>query len=231
MNHSSKVNTKTNLVELHELEDLDLHTTTVDGKRFYVDTSGEMYPSVTTVTSLLSADQIKLWRKRVGEETANRISNAAARRGTAFHYKVEDYLRREKEYVEFDNIIQEGMFKAIKPILDESVAPIALEAPLVSKELKLAGRVDCVGLWENKLAIIDFKTSTKYKEEYMAKPWYLQMTAYAIMVEELTGNAIEECVAIVALENGISQLFITEPSQHVEELYELRLRYRNLYGV
>jgi genome maintenance exonuclease 1 len=81
------------------------------------------------------------------------------------------------------------------------------------------------------LAIIDFKTSTKYKEEYMAKPWYLQMTAYAIMVEELTGNAIEECVAIVALENGISQLFITEPSQHVEELYELRQRYRNLYGV
>ena len=96
----SKVNTKIDFVELHELEDLDLHTTTVDGKRFYVDTSGEMYPSVTTVTSLLSADQIKLWRKRVGEETANRISNAAARRGTAFHYKVEDYLRREKEYVE-----------------------------------------------------------------------------------------------------------------------------------
>jgi genome maintenance exonuclease 1 len=123
------------------------------------------------------------------------------------------------------------MFKSIKPILDESIIPIALEAPLVSRELKLAGRVDCVGLWENQLAIIDFKTSSKYKEEYMAKPWYLQMTAYAIMVEELTGQEIEVCVALVALENAAFQLFITEPSQHVEALYELRQRYRNLYGV
>ena len=227
----SKVNTKIDFVELHELEDLDLHTTTVDGKRFYVDTSGAMYPSVTTVTSLLSADQIKLWRKRVGEETANRISNAAAKRGTAFHHKVEDYLRREKPYIEFDNIIQEGMFKSIKPVLDDSIVPIALEAPLISKELQLAGRVDCVGLWEGKLAIIDFKTSSKYKEDYMAKPWYLQMTAYAIMVEELTGHAIEECVALVALEDANFQLFITEPEQHVDELFELRQRYRNLYGV
>ena len=28
----------------------------------------------------------------------------------------------------------------------------------------------------------------------MAEPWFLQMTAYAIMVEELTGHEIEECI-------------------------------------
>ena len=28
----------------------------------------------------------------------------------------------------------------------------------------------------------------------MAEPWFLQMTAYAIMVEELTGHEIEECM-------------------------------------
>ena len=52
----------------------------------------------------------------------------------------------------------------------------------------MAGRVDCVGLFDNNLSIIDFKSSSKPKEEYMAKQWYIQMTAYALMVEELTGK-------------------------------------------
>ena len=51
--------------------------------------------------------------------------------------------------------------------------------------LQMAGRVDCVGIYDDVLQIIDFKTSAKFKEEYMAKNWYIQMTAYAIMVEEL----------------------------------------------
>ena len=45
--------------------------------------------------------------------------------------------------------------------------PIALEAPLFSRELKMAGRVDCVGIFENRLSIIDFKTSSKFKTEEM----------------------------------------------------------------
>ena len=61
---------KTQLLELHELENIDLKTITEDGKRFYTDTKTESirYPSVTTVTGLLSKEHIKLWRARVGEE-------------------------------------------------------------------------------------------------------------------------------------------------------------------
>ena len=191
---------KTNLVELHELEHLDLKTTNKDGKRYYTD--GEetfYYPSVTSVTGLLSSDQIKLWRKRVGEETANKITAQATKRGTNFHQIVEDYLRKEKEFIEFDNVLQEGMFKAMQPVLDD-IIPISLEAPLFSNVLQMAGRVDCVGIYDDVLQIIDFKTSAKFKEEYMAKNWYIQMTAYAIMVEELTGHEIEEITAMVAIE-------------------------------
>ena len=182
---------RTTAIELHELELIDLKTEQVDGKRFYVDHKGEKFPSVTTVTSLLTRDQIKLWRERVGEDEANRVSKKASSRGTRIHQHVEDYLRKEKDYIEFDNILQEGMFKAVRPVLDE-IIPIALEAPLYSNALRMAGRVDCVGLFDNSLSIIDFKSSSKPKEEHMAKQWYLQMTAYAIMVEELTGKPIEE---------------------------------------
>ena len=51
-------------------------------------------------------------------------------------------------------------------------------------------------MYDGALSIIDFKTSEKYKKEEYAKPWFVQMTAYAIMVEELTNHPIEQCMAI-----------------------------------
>ena len=217
--------------DITELEYLEFDTIQENGQRFYVDESGRKYPSVTTVVGLSTRDQIKLWRNKVGEETANKISTSTANRGSKFHALVEEYLRKESDYIEFDNILQEQMFKSVQPVLD-SIVPLAIEAPLYSDYLKMAGRVDCVGIFEDAVAIIDFKTSSKYKEEKYAKPWFLQMTAYAIMVEELTGTPVHECCAVVAVEGmNAFQLFVTEPQNHVTELYDLRERYKNLYGV
>jgi len=221
---------KTSTLEITDLEHLDLHTETIDGKRFYVDSVGNKYPSVTTVTSLLTRDQIKLWRERVGEEEANRVSTKAASRGTRIHQHIEDYLRKEKPYIEFKNILEEAMFKGVRPVLDE-ITPLALEAPLYSKHLKMAGRVDCVGLYDDSLCIIDFKTSSKFKQEKYAKPWYVQMTAYALMVEELTGVPVDECMALVCLPDGNFQMFFCNPVDYVDELVQLRNQYQNLYGV
>jgi len=222
---------KLQTMDITDLENIKLNTIQEDGKRFYVDDTGAKYPSVTTVTSLLSRDHIKLWRKRVGEETANKISSQAAKRGTSFHQNIEDYLRKDKEFIEFDNVLQEGMFKAVQPVLDE-IVPLALEAPLWSPNLKMAGRVDCIGMLDGVLSVIDFKSSGKYKEEYMTKPWMIQMTAYALMVEELTGQAIEEIVALVGVEgHNAFQIFYGNPLDYIDELVDLRKRYNNLYGV
>lgn len=223
---------KTNLLELHELEDIELDTISEDGKRYYTDSTKTIkYPSVTTVTGLHSRKHIKLWRERVGEEEANKITSQATKRGTIFHQNIEDYLRKEKDFIEFQNVIQEGMFKAVKPVLDE-IIPISLEAPLFSNHLRMAGRVDCVGLFDNRLSIIDFKSSAKLKEDYMAKQWYIQMTAYAIMVEELTGKPIEDIIAIVGVEGmNTFQIFMSNPNDHVDDLMQLREQYKNLYGI
>ncbi|SVB33486.1 uncharacterized protein METZ01_LOCUS186340, partial [marine metagenome] len=90
---------KTTLLELHELEDIQLDTISEDGKRYYTDSTKTIkYPSVTTVTGLHSRKHIKLWRERVGEDEANKITSQATKRGTLFHQHIEDYLRREKEF-------------------------------------------------------------------------------------------------------------------------------------
>jgi ATP-dependent exoDNAse (exonuclease V) beta subunit len=220
-----------NQITLGDLESLQESMTRVqeDGRRFYETPEGQRYPSVTTVTGLLTRDHIKLWRERVGAEEANKISSVAARRGTKMHSLFEQYLRQEEELV-FENILDEAMFNAVQPVLDD-ITPIALEAGMWSDSLQMAGQVDCVGVWDNELCIIDFKTSAKYKEEYMADPWFHQMTAYAIMVEELTGEVIDSIVAVVAVDGGGVQVFEADPREYVDKLYDLRQRYANLHGV
>ena len=220
-----------NQIALSDLEKLQETMSRVqeDGKRYYQTPEGQKYPSVTTVTGLLSKDHIKLWRKRVGEETANKITKQATTRGTRMHNIFEQYLRAE-EPIFFDNIMESSMFEAVQPVLDE-IIPIALEAGMYSDSLQMAGQVDCVGVWGDELAIIDFKTSSKPKEEYMADGWFHQMTAYAIMVEELTGEVIDRIVAVVGVDGGYCQVFEADPREYVDKLYGLRNQYRTLYGV
>ena len=220
-----------NQIALSDLEKLQETMSRVqeDGKRYYQTPEGQKYPSVTTVTGLLSKDHIKLWRKRVGEETANKITKQATTRGTKMHNIFEQYLRAE-EPIFFDNIMESSMFEAVQPVLDE-IIPIALEAGMYSDSLQMAGQVDCVGVWGDELAIIDFKTSSKPKEEYMAEGWFHQMTAYAIMVEELTGEVIDRIVAVVGVDGGYCQVFEADPREYVDKLYGLRNQYRTLYGV
>ena len=58
------------------------------------------------------------------------------------------------------------MFYSIKPIIDESLTKVyAQEAPLYSKHLGIAGTVDCVGVWDGKNSVIDWKTSKKLKKK------------------------------------------------------------------
>ena len=80
----------------HELVELfQLKTVTGNGKRFYETPEGDRYPSVTTITGLLSREAIQAWRLRVGEEAANKITKAATTRGTKVHKLAELYLRNE----------------------------------------------------------------------------------------------------------------------------------------
>ena len=220
-----------NLIAINDLEQLQETMSRVqeNGKRYYQTPEGKKYPSVTTVTGLLSRDHIKLWRERVGEETANKITKQATTRGTRMHNIFEQYLRAE-EPVFFNNIMESSMFEAVQPVLD-SIIPIALEAGMYSDSLEMAGQVDCVGMWDDELCIIDFKTSSKPKEEYMAEGWFHQMTAYAIMVEELTGEVIDQIIAVVAVDGGFCQVFGADPREYVDKLYGLRQQYRNVYGV
>ena len=73
---------RTTLLDIPELENLDLKTETRDGKRHYIDTEGNAYPSVTTVCGLKTKEQIKLWRQRVGRNCKQSLHYGCTKRNS-----------------------------------------------------------------------------------------------------------------------------------------------------
>ena len=214
-----------NIIELG-YEDLVAEPT--DTGRTYKCPDGSSFNSVTTVLKVLSEDAIQAWRRRVGEEVANKIGVRAANRGTAVHSIIERYLDND---VEYDKDVMPDVlstFKDVQPILDEHISEIlGLEAPLYSKHLKLAGRVDCVGVFDNKLSIIDIKTSRKIKKKEWIHNYFAQASAYAIMFEERTGIPVPQLVIIIAVDNEEPQVFVEKRDDWTELLFKAKEIYES----
>ena len=171
------------------------------------------------------------WRQRVGEEEANAISKRASTRGNKCHKLCELYLENKSISKYSDDPLSMGLFYQIKPHLDSINNIHALEAPLSSKVLKLAGRVDCIAEYKGELAIIEFKTSTKTKREEWIHDYFAQETAYAIMFQELTGLMVKKLVTIIACETGEPQLFeIYDKFKYARKLKGYIDAYREAYG-
>ena len=81
-------------------EIVELTATQVEGRRFYKTPDDKWYPSVTTVTSHISAPTIKAWEERVGWEKAEKIRRTSSLRGSKYHGIVESYLKGDLQKVE-----------------------------------------------------------------------------------------------------------------------------------
>ena len=216
----------TNFLHENILGDIELNTINENGKRLYVTPDGEKYPSVTTVLSDYKKDAIIQWRKRVGEQQANKISTQASRRGTKVHKLCEDYLNNESTFKDYtpDNV---EMFKSIQTTLNEIEVVYAQERTLFSHHLKTAGRVDCVGKFRGKPHIIDFKTSNKPKKWEWIDNYFMQGSAYAVMWEEMTGISIPYIAIIIAVADDIPQIFVENRDTWINKFIEVRTNYEN----
>ena len=184
-----------------ELEPLEVEPVNKDGVRFYrLPKTDKYYPSVTSITSFKNAAFFSKWRKKIGEDEANRITARATQRGTAFHSIAEDYINGELDLDKYldNNPLCVRMFQSAKDTLNRIDNIHCLEAFLYSHYLGLAGRVDCIAEFDGELAVIDFKTSTKEKKEEHIENYFVQETAYAAMFLERTGIEVKKIVTLIA---------------------------------
>jgi genome maintenance exonuclease 1 len=185
-------------IELPQLE-----RETIDGVRYYkVPDEEELLRlvSITSVTSHFNKEVFINWRKKVGEEEAERVTKAATSRGTDMHSLVEHHLKNQ----DLPSVapIADFLFKISKSELNRINNIYALEGSLYSKQLGIAGTVDCIAEYDGELAIIDFKTSKKPKPREWIEHYFVQCMAYGCMLYELTGISVKKLVIIMACENG-----------------------------
>jgi len=187
----------------------------INGHRFY-EIDGKNYPSVTSVLSLRKTDGLTKWRESVGTDVANWEMRRCANRGKSLHTLVEQYMKNETPSIR--DVLPLGLFKLMKPYLDQINNIRLVEEIMYSPNLTIAGQVDCVAEYNGKLSVIDFKTANKERIEEWVDNYFLQCTAYSMMYAETYNEPIEQIVVLMAAEDGSMKAFVKEPKDYEDEL-------------
>lgn len=189
-----------------------------DYGRFYRTPDG-VFPSVTTVLASRGSPELDAWRDSVGHDVADKMARVAAATGTRLHKYCEDYLNGLQPKLD---IFDSQTFKSIRQHLD-AINPVFVEKALWSKELRVAGTIDCFGTYKKKLSIIDFKTARQEKFSGEFDSYWLQTAAYANMIEERTGRSIDNLVIIMQNTSlATTSVFEHSASEWICKFRELR---------
>ena len=198
--------------------------------RLYEVNGESAYPSITTVLSKTKdKGPLLRWRKRVGEEHANRVTISATRRGTSMHKLCESYLSNEVLDLSADTT-GELLFRSIRPQLDHIDNVRCLETTLFSHILKVAGTVDCIAELDGKLTVIDFKTSTKPKKTEWIEDYFMQGCFYLIAYREITQEMPEQISILISVQDGSIQNFTLTKKDIIHYTNMLKERIEEYYG-
>ena len=186
------------------------------GKYRFYDINGTNYPSVTSILGVRKKVELQQWRDKIGENVANWEMGRAARRGTATHNLIENYIKGEP--LEEKSVLPLGLFKLMKPYIDQINNIHCLETVLYTSKYRLAGQVDCIAEYNGKLSVIDFKTANKERKEEWIDNYFLQCTAYGLMYEEFFKKEIDQIVVIIGGEDGSIATYIKEKKDYIKKL-------------
>lgn len=201
----------------------------VNGKRLYENPFGEPVPSVTTILDKTKPKEkrqaLANWKKRVGEENAQRIVTEASNVGTIMHGILESWAKNE-DYTG-DNLLQaklmaDTVIKNVEPDIDEVWGT---EVNLCYPQL-YAGTTDLVGMYKGKQTIMDFKQTNKPKKREWIDDYFMQGAAYALAHNELYETKIESIAIFMCSRECQFQLFEVDGNEFKdwEEKWALRLQ-------
>ena len=162
-------------------------------QRFYK-RNDEYYPSVSSILNFFPKNQFfHSWLKDVGHNS-DIIAGKAAGEGTQVHNAVEDFINGEEitwldEYgnAKYSLDVWKMILKFAEFWNTHKPEVIAAEYHLFSDEYKYAGTADLIVRFNNKIWLLDVKTSNSLHTSYD-----LQLSAYAQAWNETHNEKIEE---------------------------------------
>ena len=206
----------------------------IEGKRHYV-FDKEKLPSVTTILDITQPaekrESLAKWRERVGEDSAARIMNEAATRGTAMHKILEKYVLDEG-YLDETTVGKQAHNMAIQVIqngLINMTEYYGTECTLYYPGL-YAGQTDLVGIHKGQDAIIDFKQSNKPKRREWIEDYCLQLAAYAMAHNILFNTKITKGVVMMCTKDNYYQEFVIEGLEFQKYMHNFLRRVDEYYS-
>ncbi|MFM8293157.1 MAG: hypothetical protein ACKN9E_01230 [Microcystaceae cyanobacterium] len=157
------------------------------------------YPRVTDILAFTQSAENKArlenWRQRCYRQglDPDLLSQQAKDLGTQFHTAIFNYLKTGEEPY-FANLEtcghQQGLIEftrwrfALSHLNDLKAYFLYLEQEVISQRWQYIGHLDGLALLDNRLVVIDWKTSGKYKKREWIHDYFIQGTAYALAAFE-----------------------------------------------
>lgn len=200
----------------------DLERIETDKGRYYRDSEGLLYQSVTTFLGQFSDSSIQEWRDSIGAEKADEICRLAALKGTNIHTACEKFLNNEEGYTKHLSYDELFDWKILKPVLQSRVNNIvAQEIRMKSKKLGLAGTADCIAEVDSVLSLVDFKTSKRIKSKEDIWSYWIQTAIYAMMAYEQFGLRINQLVIIMIVDKETTLVYKENSVPWMKEVLKL----------
>jgi hypothetical protein len=196
----------------------------INGKRHY-DVGEEKLPSVTTILSATQSEEKKKsladWRARMGAQSADRIRDVSAMRGTAMHRYLEAFIdgTGHKDLTSIGREAEPMARRIIESGLGELDEVWGQEVTLYYPGL-YAGATDIVGVYEGQPAIIDFKQTNKPKKREWISDYFCQLGAYCMAHNYVYGTKIQSGVILMCSKDLLFQKFEVSGSEFVRHQHD-----------
>ena len=190
----------------------------VNGSRHY-NLGGSNLPSVTSILKVTQSEEdkaaIQAWKERVGHKEAERIKNEASSRGSSMHSYIEQFLlgKFNLDLLDEENKSKKMAVEIIDNGLKNKLTEIWGAEATVYYPGKYAGTADCIGVYEGKETILDFKQSNKPKKEEYIEDYFLQIGAYSLAHNTVHNSKITQGVILICTVDRLFQDFKIEENE------------------
>ena len=208
----------------------------INGSRHY-SLDGSNLPSVTTILSATKSEEHKAailaWKQRVGNAEAERIKKEASARGSSMHSYIEQFLcgKLNQELLEENNKSRKMAEEIIDNGLKNKLLEIWGSEATIYYPGKYAGTADCIGLYEGKESILDFKQSNKPKKEEYIEDYYLQIGAYSLAHNTVYNSNITQGVILLCTVDRLFQDFKIEGNELINFQNKFLERVEKFYNL
>ena len=190
----------------------------INGSRHYA-LEGSSLPSVTTILKATQSEEDKAslaaWKERIGEAEAERIKKEASNRGSSMHSFLERFLlgKFNLDLLEEENKSKKMALEIIDNGLKNKLTEIWGAESVVYYPGRYAGTADCIGIYEGKETILDFKQSNKPKKQEYVSDYFMQISGYILAHNTVYNSRITQGVILLCTVDGLFQDFKIEGNE------------------